>query len=179
MLELDVCYIFHFLPISSHFLLPKCILRHHICLIGHGISSFKAWCGDFVHIVSFSENVNNFILDWFQHWNKATFYWSSKVIVIQGDWIVWIDNLGLRLIRPSCWPYYDVLTRNSPLQGSIRIKQIMQNLNFNFYHPPTKLREGNVFTPVCHSVHKGVYDITSCLAALSHVFSEDMMSLPV
>ena len=23
------------------------------------------------------------------------------------------------------------------------------------YHPQTKLREGNVFTPVCHSVHRG------------------------
>ena len=24
------------------------------------------------------------------------------------------------------------------------------------YRPPTKLREGSVFTPVCHSVHRGV-----------------------
>ena len=25
----------------------------------------------------------------------------------------------------------------------------------NFYRPQTKLREGNVFTPLCHSVHRG------------------------
>ena len=25
----------------------------------------------------------------------------------------------------------------------------------NIYHPPTKLREANVFTDVCHSVHEG------------------------
>ena len=24
-----------------------------------------------------------------------------------------------------------------------------------YYHPQTKLREGNVFTPVCDSVHRG------------------------
>ena len=39
-----------------------------------------------------------------------------------------------------------------------------------FYHPPTKLREGNVFTPACHSVQReGVYDVIYCLAAWSHV----------
>ena len=27
----------------------------------------------------------------------------------------------------------------------------------DFYHPPTKLREGNVFTGLCHSVHGGRY----------------------
>ena len=33
----------------------------------------------------------------------------------------------------------------------------VQYLNKNSYHPPTKLREGNVFTVVCLSVHrKGV-----------------------
>ena len=31
-----------------------------------------------------------------------------------------------------------------------------------------KLLEGNVFTTVCHSV-RGDYDVTSCLAAWSHV----------
>ena len=25
----------------------------------------------------------------------------------------------------------------------------------SFYRPQTKLRKGNVFTPVCHSVHRG------------------------
>ena len=130
--------------------------------------SWKAWSGDFVQCLIL-QNVNNFILDWFQHWNKATFYWCSKVIVIQGDWIVWIDNLGLKLIRPSRWPSYDVLTRNTLLQGSIRIKQIMQNLNFHFYHPPTKLREGNVLHLFVIPFTRGVYDITSCLAASSHV----------
>ena len=28
-------------------------------------------------------------------------------------------------------------------------------LELTFYHPQTKLREGNVFTPVCDSVHGG------------------------
>ena len=28
---------------------------------------------------------------------------------------------------------------------------------FNYYRPQTKLRKNNVFTPVCHSVHRGVY----------------------
>ena len=133
-----------------------------------------------LYSVSFSKSVNIFILDWFQHWNKATFYWCSKVIVIQGYWIVWIDNLGLRLVRPSCWPSYDVLTRNTLLQGSIRIKQITQSLNFHFYHPPTKLREGNVFKPVCHSVHEGgiwYHFLSGCLVPCS--FQRDMMSLPV
>ena len=26
---------------------------------------------------------------------------------------------------------------------------------YNIYRPPTKLREANVFTGVCHSVHEG------------------------
>ena len=28
-------------------------------------------------------------------------------------------------------------------------------LIFSFYRPQTKLGQGNIFTPVCHSVHKG------------------------
>ena len=34
---------------------------------------------------------------------------------------------------------------------------------WSFYRPKTKLREGNVFTPVCHSVHRagGVY-LSAC-----------------
>ena len=28
-------------------------------------------------------------------------------------------------------------------------------MNLFHYHPQTKLREGNVFTPVCDSVHRG------------------------
>ena len=28
-------------------------------------------------------------------------------------------------------------------------------VGINLYRPQTKLRQGNVFTPVCHSVHKG------------------------
>ena len=28
-------------------------------------------------------------------------------------------------------------------------------VTYNFYHPRTKLRQGNVFTPVCNSVHRG------------------------
>ena len=35
---------------------------------------------------------------------------------------------------------------------------IVRNVNnLNFYRPQTKLRKGNVFTPVCVSVHGGVY----------------------
>ena len=33
----------------------------------------------------------------------------------------------------------------------------VQHKNINHYRPQTKLREGNVFTPVCHSVQGGVY----------------------
>ena len=33
----------------------------------------------------------------------------------------------------------------------------VQHKNINYYRPQTKLREGNVFTPVCHSVQGGVY----------------------
>ena len=33
--------------------------------------------------------------------------------------------------------------------------------NFSFLPPATKLRQGNVFTPVCHSVHRG-----GCLATI-------------
>ena len=29
------------------------------------------------------------------------------------------------------------------------------NIIMSFYHPQTKLRRGNVFAPVCHSVHRG------------------------
>ena len=28
-------------------------------------------------------------------------------------------------------------------------------MSLRCYHPQTKLREGNVFTPGCHSVHRG------------------------
>ena len=35
-------------------------------------------------------------------------------------------------------------------------KHKSQRPNLNFYRPQTKLRKGYVFTPVCHSVHKGV-----------------------
>ena len=31
----------------------------------------------------------------------------------------------------------------------------MLSMSPNFYRPQTKLREGNVFTPVCDSVHGG------------------------
>ena len=34
-------------------------------------------------------------------------------------------------------------------------RNVNQNLNPRNYRPQTKLREGNVFTPVCDSVHKG------------------------
>ena len=42
------------------------------------------------------------------------------------------------------------------------------------------LGQGNVFTHVCHSVHEGresMYDVTSCLAAWSHVPSRGYLSL--
>ena len=42
-----------------------------------------------------------------------------------------------------------------------------------FYCPQTKLREGNVFTPVCQSFCSwgggSLYDVTACLAARPHV----------
>ena len=36
--------------------------------------------------------------------------------------------------------------------GSRQGQRVLYN---NIYRQQTKLREGNVFTPVCHSVHKG------------------------
>ena len=33
-------------------------------------------------------------------------------------------------------------------------KNILDHRFHSSYHPPTKLHEGNVFTPVCHSVHR-------------------------
>ena len=43
-----------------------------------------------------------------------------------------------------------------------------------------KLQEGNVFTPVCHSVHGvSLYDVTSCLTAMSHVPSGHSLSREV
>ena len=51
----------------------------------------------------------------------------------------------------------------------------------DFYRPQTKLQEGNVFTPVCLSLCTRddglLYDVTSCLAAWSHVPSEGRGSL--
>ena len=38
--------------------------------------------------------------------------------------------------------------------------------SFNFYRSPIKLREGNVFADVCHSVHKGGRAITQCVLPL-------------
>ena len=36
------------------------------------------------------------------------------------------------------------------------MNKILLNASFNLLLPPaTKLRQGNVFTPVCHSVHRG------------------------
>ena len=34
--------------------------------------------------------------------------------------------------------------------------------DLHYYRPPTKLLESNVFTGVCHSVHRGVCNVTSC-----------------
>ena len=48
------------------------------------------------------------------------------------------------------------------------------------YRPPTKWREGNVFTPVCQSFCSwgvSLYDVTSCLTALSHVPSGGSLCL--
>ena len=44
-----------------------------------------------------------------------------------------------------------------------------------YCRPPTKWREGNVFTPVCHSVHRGLYDVTSCLATWFHIHSGGLL----
>ena len=44
------------------------------------------------------------------------------------------------------------------------------------------LGQGNVFTRMCHSVHGGrgsLYDVTSCLAAWSHVLSGGSVSGPM
>ena len=38
--------------------------------------------------------------------------------------------------------------------------------SFNFYRSPIKLREGNVFADVCHSVHNGGRAITQCVLPL-------------
>ena len=38
----------------------------------------------------------------------------------------------------------------------------VNKINF-YYHPQTKLREGNVFTPVCDSVHRGRGCIPACI----------------
>ena len=35
------------------------------------------------------------------------------------------------------------------------------------YRPQTKLGQGNVFTPVCHSVHRGVYNRGVCIRGVS------------
>ena len=39
---------------------------------------------------------------------------------------------------------------------------MFSSVNFCFYRPQTKLREGNVFTPVCYSAHKGGVWIGGC-----------------
>ena len=62
--------------------------------------------------------------------------------------------------------------RDSCLQLTRQIKRLFPGS----FLPPTKLREGNVFTPVCLFTG-GVYDVTSCLAAWSNVPSEERFCL--
>ena len=49
---------------------------------------------------------------------------------------------------------------------SLRCVPLSHTLFHFFYRSPTKLREGNVFADVCHSVHNGGRAITQCVLPL-------------
>ena len=59
--------------------------------------------------------------------------------------------------------YSSCLAYMQKFHASAYFKYLIKNNTVlgNNYHPPTKLREGNVFSRVCHSVHTG--NVTLCI----------------
>ena len=69
-----------------------------------------------------------------------TLFWRKEHISAFGPWLFlkWscMEQVMIKVVAASIW--WTIRTR------------------LNYYCPPTKLREGNVFTGVCLSFHKGV-----------------------
>ena len=66
---------------------------------------------------------------------------------------------GIHLLQANFFSQFDVFSGkiNCKRVCRVRSRSITPGIRHwsQFYRPQTKLRKGNVFTPVCHSVHRG------------------------
>ena len=79
--------------------------------------------------------------------NKAILFWNLFCVIVIWSQLVAVADPGFLRPNSLCLVERSLIVK--------RDLSFLCSVHVAGYRPQTKLREGNVFTPVCHSVHRG------------------------